>query len=193
MQITATVEEPLSFVINLAYWDLSPKKPDHKGWSEYVYTFAGTKRVEELGAVPFDLFPNAENIQTELQKRGQKIRDIPSGGLKWFKGFVNVPVHTYGGSRRRWIEGRVIIDPDEYDKVVTKPYEFTVEPPLPLFPGGGNNDVSKAIDEVDDDQLAQARSVVRGFSLDSKSWHEFEVDNISDIEWNDQVRKQPRS
>lgn len=36
----------------------------------------------------------------------------------------------------------------------------------------------------------QCRSVVRGFSLATKSWHEFEADGISEVEWNDKVRIQ---
>lgn len=186
MQITGTLEELNSFVINLNFWDLSLKLPIPKPWSELVFHFPGTRRVEELDAIPFDLFPNAESTLEELQQRGRKIREIELGGLKWFKGFVNVPLQGYVGTRRRWIEGRVIIDPAEYDKMNADPYTFGVQPPLPLpavehmIPLAGDED-------VDEDKLAESRSVVRGFSLASKSWHEFEVDGISDIQWNDQV------
>lgn len=118
MQITSTVEEHSSFAIHLSYWDLSLKFPLIKIWSEYVYTFAGTKPIDQLEAVPFDIFPDAEKAVEDLKARGRKIRDIPKGGLKWFKGFVKVPAQGFGGTRRRWIEGRVIIDPEEYDKMV---------------------------------------------------------------------------
>jgi len=36
---------------------------------------------------------------------------------------------------------------------------------------------------TDDDQFLLLTSIVRGFSLDSKNWGEFFVDNVKDIEW----------
>lgn len=194
MQVTGTIDEGGSFVVNMSYWDLSLKVPVNKVWSELVFAFAGPKSVQELGAVPYDLYPNAEGIEKELKQRGRKIRDIPRGGLKWFKGFVNVPVPGYGTTRRKWIEGRIIVDPEEYDKMNPQPYNFDIQPPvMPEVPLPGAVGSADTEDEVKEDHLAQSRSIVRGFSLATKSWHEFEVDDISDIEWNDQVNTSPKA
>lgn len=183
MQIAGSLEEINSFTLNLSYWDLSYKTPSHRAWSEIVFPFSGTKQVQELDAIPYDLFPNAEMVCEELRQRGRKIRDIPQGGLKWFEGFVTFPVQGFILTRKRWIEGRVIIDPREYDKMTADPFMLGLHPP-PIPEAVNLVDVE---DGVTKDQLAHSRSVVRGFSLATKSWHEFEADGITDIAWNDHV------
>lgn len=191
MEITNTLDELDSFGINLTYWDLAAKKPTKKDWNEFVFKFPGTKAVTELGAIPYNLFPNADAVCKELQQRGCKVRDIAQGSLKLFKGFVTVQVRgEFGtGSRKKWIEGRIIVDDEEYSKMNAEPYTFATQPvPLPdPFLALGLNETKANEEDVDEGMLAQSRSIVRGFSLATKSWHEFEVDDVSDIQWNDQV------
>lgn len=193
MQVTGTLDELNSFGVNLTYWDLATKKPTKKDWSEFAFPFQGTKAVTELGAIPYDLFPNADAVCEELKDRGRKVRAIQQGSLKLFKGFVTVHVRgEFGtGSRKKWIEGRIIVDDEEWGKNNSEPYSFSAQPvplPDPFAPLGLGETTAKE-DEVSEDMLAQSRSIVRGFSLATKSWHEFEVDDVSDIQWNDQVRK----
>lgn len=192
MLITTISDDLYNFIVNLNYWDVGYKTPLIQPSNEYVFPFSGTKKITELGAIPYELYPDAESAFKELVRRGQKIRDMPRGGLKWFKGFVTTPTQTFGVSNKKWVEGRVIIDAEEYDKRNASVDAFAGLPapnPIPLPDPPGLNPLKplEKEDGVKDDELAQSRSVVRGFSLTTKSWHEFEVDNLSDVEWNDQV------
>lgn len=184
MKIGRTMEERTSFALHLTFWDLSEKTPLAKPWSVYESRFSGTKAIAELEAIPSELLPNLEQTLETLRLRGQKIRDIPQGALKWFEGFVTAPVPDSGDTRKKWITGRVIIDPQEYDKMMGD-RAMSVCGSLDLLPEATKFKDGSA--ELSSAQLSQSSSMVRGFSLATKSWHKFEVDCISEIEWNDSV------
>lgn len=188
MEISRTTEEQSAFTIHLIFWDLSQKTALIKSWSEWVFHFTGTRAIAELEAIPFELFPNAEDTMEVLRLRGQKIRDIPEGALKWFEGFVTVPIPGSFDTRKKWITGRVVIDPQEYDKMVA---DTSIPMCDPLTPLPGATKLKDGVEEVSPEQLSQSSSMVRGFSIATKSWHKFEVDCISEIEWNDSVSAHP--
>lgn len=193
MEITKTKEELGYLLVELIYWDLSLKKVTSKHWSATIGRFPSTKPIRELDAVPLELFPDADQAIEKLRKRGQKIRFTPRGALKWFKGFVLVPDFTgrAGTTQRKWIEGRIIIDPEEYDKA-TNPNGLGQ--PIPVLDDewadfGAPHRTIDSNEDVLDEHLIRSRSVFKGFSLTTKSWHEFEADFVSEVDWNDQVRK----
>lgn len=189
MKVVRTANDLETFSVILSYWDLSMAVPIELEWSALVFRFTGSKPIEELEAVPYDLVSDADVIFDELRRRGQKIRDIPHGSLKWFEGFVTVPIPYSSDTRKKWIDGRVIIDPKEYDKTVVAvdPNMFGIQPPVPMPRRPGSSVAPETKVEATTEQLAHSSSVVRGFSFTTKSWHKFEVDGISDVEWNDNV------
>lgn len=207
MTVVRTQDDVVTFSVTLKYWDLSLNRPVEQEWIESIFYFTGSRRIDELEAIPYDLLPNAENVFTELVKRGQKARDIPHGSLQWFEGFVNVPIPYSNDTRRKWIAGRVIVDPKEYDKTVVAadPNMFGIQPPAPMPRRQGAAIPTDEKVEVTTEQLAQSSAVVRGFSFATKSCmqcdpmlgnppltyvssgHKFNVDGVEAVEWNDHV------
>ena len=192
MKIQSASDEVTRFNIVLEYWDLSLKTPMVRFWSEFVFHFSGNKPVNDLSAIPFEYFPGAEAMRDSLERRGRKITAIPRGSLQYFKGYVAVPVPGFAYTQNKHIEGRIVVDPEEFDKVNTDPYALGAQP-VPVIPpdpltldglGVAAPAKTQDVEELTSEQFTMAGSTIRGFSLSTKSWHEFEADSLMDVQWN---------
>ncbi|GAB7365488.1 hypothetical protein MBLNU230_g6561t1 [Neophaeotheca triangularis] len=161
-----------------------------------VNRFAGTLAITDLPAIPYDLHPEAGSLTKALVERGRRALSIQDGSCWIYSGFAKM-----GCAGATWVDGRIIVDQAEFSKIHSDPSGLyrASSPHLPegSFPDDAalslrdpcapNEEADETPEPENEWQLARCRSVVRGFSLSTKIWASFEVDNISDMVWNDQA------
>lgn len=163
-----------------------------------IKAFSGVTPIDSLDAIPCDLHPKAESLTKTLIERGRRAVSMKDGSCWMYKG----PAEARG-SGPIWVDGRIIIDEAEYSKTnfnYADPWSAPPPPPPP-FPEkltGVDPDCAISLPPPPivepqlpkprtDIQLAQCSSVLRGFSLETKTWASFDVDKISEMVWNDQA------
>lgn len=132
-------------------------------------------------------------VYARLEQRGEKLQALPRGTLMYYSGIVHVPAVDFGSGHDQHMESRIIIDPEEHNKVngdivITDPmYPMPRPDANPFVPSLVPNAApilqEKEDQELSSEQLAMASSTIRGFMLSTKTWNEVEVDGLSDVQW----------
>ncbi|KAM6497590.1 P-loop containing nucleoside triphosphate hydrolase protein [Amanita muscaria] len=162
-----------------------------------VHSFSGTIPITELAAYPVVFHPNEAKLREQLIQRGKK----------WL-GLIGVHYMQYDGPAvagtgspglvSRYVKGRVMIDrvsfchhnPDY--PTCTFGCKFTSFKQYQL--GSIHSGDAESGDtrlrgqpRLSDEELLLTPPTAYGFSLSDKSWCEFNVDMVKDIQWNDEA------
>ncbi|KAG7443460.1 P-loop containing nucleoside triphosphate hydrolase protein [Guyanagaster necrorhizus] len=169
--------------------------------------FKGTVKIDSLDAYPVRFHPDSAKLKETVMQRGKKWSDLRGIHHKQFNGIAALKC---GSNRllRHNVKGRIMVDRASFrrfnanykyptpvpksDKPQVNEYGNTIdEEPVPHQYANGvlvdshlrdeesTNDV-----ELTDEELLVTPTVVFGFSLSDKLWLEFDVEKISDVEWN---------
>ncbi|KAK1639317.1 P-loop containing nucleoside triphosphate hydrolase protein [Colletotrichum phormii] len=144
--------------------------------------FKGTASIASLPVSPLKCNPEAETIRNILIRRGRRFAEL--------SGF-----HHKKCNGQEWYIGRK--DALQPRKVFNRAYHFDAETfndnnpanTVCLEPLSADQDDVAAFERsyqlARDSEFLLCASTVRGYSLKSKTWARFTVDNVGEIEWND--------
>ncbi|KAF2760114.1 ATPase [Pseudovirgaria hyperparasitica] len=176
---------------------------DTFGWTEstaIIPGFNGTRKINDLKVYPIKFHEDKDKLEKTLIERGKKFESLRGYQFKQYSGMAvtwnrdEVELHMQTA-------GRVVIDVKSFDK--WSPFAARDIQRM------GNIDELKfteackegLLDEMAEEKRASATVAtkltpyhqmvcfprVRGYSLKTKSWLDFYVENVSDIEWNDKA------
>ncbi|KAK1452990.1 ATPase [Colletotrichum cuscutae] len=143
--------------------------------------FKDAVSIASLPVSPLKYNPEAEGIKEILVRRGRRFAELSSFHHKKCNG-----QEWHIGRKDAWLPrkstGRIIIDPETFDD--NNPAKAVFLRPL----SSDQNDVTsfaRSFKLVRDSEFLLCGSTVRGYSLKSKAWAKFTVDDVGEIEWND--------
>ncbi|KAL7626543.1 hypothetical protein AAE478_003315 [Parahypoxylon ruwenzoriense] len=161
-----------------------------------IYSFLGTKQVQDLDAFPASRHPRLEEVEGALRKRGEMFRDIHLKPYYYgaYKGTV------IDGKHRRNVDGRIVVDPSSHatftdGSVDLIPFDSnSLKPEVDVsdqtheafarFPVPGVR-APRGPMEVTDDLLHLCSAYVRGYCFKIKKWVTFHIDHVREIQWHD--------
>lgn len=185
------------------------------GWAtEFVQLkeFKGLKKINELDIFPLDFHPAKEQIKLTLTERGKRFAALAGYHYRHYNG--PAILRTQDGNILVQNSGRIVIDTDSYCKqpdqckVVVSPLTSTGNGRRASIDHGtwdedGNYQQPLNSDEntelsirktagaqagdLTDFQHMLCTPLLRGYSITSKQWLAFYIDNVTPINWNAQA------
>ncbi|RYC56105.1 hypothetical protein CHU98_g10104 [Xylaria longipes] len=161
--------------------------------------FQGLQKISELAVFPLEAHEAREMIQTQLVERGKMFASMCGRHMKTFEGRVKI---NPGGGRRRksqtddtiYLSERIIVDANAYKRF------YDDVPPLEPIDGSLKGATSRLREAhlryaskssqqltLDETQMMLTVPKVKEFALDSKSWHKFNINDISSFAWNQEA------
>ncbi|EEU36554.1 uncharacterized protein NECHADRAFT_81263 [Fusarium vanettenii 77-13-4] len=145
-------------------------------WEQRIMTipeFTGNKPIHELGCWRLWLRKDKELITERLTARGRKVLELQGFAHCTYNGIV--VRKTDSTTLRRNVNGRIVIDPQGYDKYCLNQGQREINDPekdwmLPTF-----------------EELIFMSETISGFSLKDKLWFQFFVEDIQPIDWHDEA------
>ncbi|KAI5793304.1 P-loop containing nucleoside triphosphate hydrolase protein, partial [Geopyxis carbonaria] len=171
--------------------------------------FYGTRRIDSLGVFPLAYHGEEEHIRDKLINRGRKFGSLKGMHYKFYKGQAFLKKKRE--IMRLNIHGRVMIDPVTFRRINPNYRMSPVKEGSPAYTpssilgdddseddddpdgdrcfGGREEDDYDDINihslkEMTDEELLLCSPTVLGFSFSDKTWAEFAVSHISEIEFN---------
>ncbi|KAJ4221582.1 hypothetical protein NW759_006827 [Fusarium solani] len=170
-------------------------------WSKVnliIPEFTGNKPIRELGCYPFKFHKDQDSITERLTARGRKVLDLQGLTYRTYNGIAIYPADH--GPLRQNVNGRILIDAWGYYKYHLnmgqreKNYpakEWTRDRPEDNNPNDQQQRLSaedQVINENDmlqkPDELVFMNEMISGFSLKTKLWLQFFVEDIQPMTWN---------
>ncbi|KAI0325259.1 P-loop containing nucleoside triphosphate hydrolase protein [Cubamyces sp. BRFM 1775] len=168
----------------------------------HVPAFKGTIKIDTLDVYPLEHHPNAVGLKAALYERGKKwlslqgVNHMQYEGLASYKGSV-------GSAIKLKVKSRIIIDRANFRKL-NPHYEMpaaTRAQPAHMPTGDPTYSTQTEVipmlqvrsraprteEQVSEEDLLIAPSVVYGFSLTDKMWLEFNIEKVQPIVWNDEA------
>ncbi|KAI5920298.1 P-loop containing nucleoside triphosphate hydrolase protein [Camillea tinctor] len=155
--------------------------------------FSGTMRCEALNVMPLDCRADGPQLRERLLARGQRFRDLAGRHFMHYHG-VGFRIHMYPAERFS-VNGRVVIDCATYRRFQTEDLfeledlDRTEEAKRQRTMRRWNEGVDKSddviFDELLDEDLIVATSMVRGFAFTHRKFMEFSIDELSPIVWDE--------
>ncbi|KAK7018183.1 p-loop containing nucleoside triphosphate hydrolase protein [Favolaschia claudopus] len=209
---TSLAENP-HWVLTCEYVEALTPSPSGNGLEVIFATekveipyFSGVKQIAQLAAYPGHFHPDSEQLQNRLIERGRRWMALRERHHKEYTGIaVRWREMTIVPERERvQVSGRIMIDRVTF--IAANPnYEMPsasirrdskrdfieevlgIRPPAGLLPRGGHfpsSAVKVKGKSLSDSELLITTPLVYGFSFTDKRWWEFNVDQITDIQWN---------
>ncbi|KAJ7879172.1 P-loop containing nucleoside triphosphate hydrolase protein [Mycena leptocephala] len=156
--------------------DAPPGKGQQFGLATHrirIGNFDGVKKITELPAYPIKYHAQEVEIKRKLTHRGQEWAKLCGVHHKQYNGLA------YRNAQRVWVNGRIMVDRGTFAEGLL---------------GGLLDIVSRDAHDADPlpvdgknlkDDIMLATPIVNGFSLVDKRWFKFNVECVTDIEWND--------
>lgn len=185
------------------------------GWAtEFVQLkeFKGLKKINELDCFPLEFHPSQEQIKLTLTERGKRFAALAGYHYRAYDG--PAILRTPDGNILVQNTGRIVIDTDSYckqpdqckvvvgpltttgngrrasidfgkwddDGVYHQPLNSTENTELSIRKKGGAQ-----AGDLTDYQHMLCTPLLRGYSIASKQWLAFYIDNVKEIQWNTQA------
>ncbi|KAI0415498.1 P-loop containing nucleoside triphosphate hydrolase protein [Xylaria grammica] len=189
------------------------------GYSEesiYIGKFDGIERITNLNVFPLQSHEDCPNFIVRMKRRGERFVALSGHHYKSYKGIIQEKRKWDGfegfgssgsGYVRRTVNHRVVIDAKLYREYNPSPVAY-ISPLRERNKSRAENEVLEgpdwSIDTAHDhkpesnhtqkgplsnEELLMCTNVLRGFSLKTKSWAEFQIDSVTDIIWEDMAFK----
>ncbi|THH06995.1 hypothetical protein EW146_g9450 [Bondarzewia mesenterica] len=187
------------WTLRCEYVDATEESASQFGLASITLTipeFDGVAKIVELSSFPFYLHPNVDNIRMKIVERGRKWVSFNGVHHMQYNG-----VAYKNGSDKIRVNGRIMIDRGtfanfnpNYERQSASRSLYSDDLLSFLWdnsddPMKGDRDVVSAADRLKDDDLLLTSPIVYGFGLVHKQWLEFNVENVSPIQWNDEAFK----
>ena len=161
-----------------------------------VPQYTGNMRCADLNIMPFEFHPSYEQLRKQLLARGRRFKELAGQHFMYYDG---VAVKTSMEDNKRYdrfhIDARVVIDcknyfrfePDynyeleELDRTEVAKRQRTIK----KWNEGADQAGETAYDELQENELIIANSVVRGFVFTHNRFLEMFVDNLKPIQWDE--------
>lgn len=108
------------YVLDLAYLDCDGYKFGWRQKAVRVRKFESIKKITELDVVPKVYSPDVEQVVARLIERGKVASELCKGGYKAYRGLLSTVTTTsdkmYWMKEEVFVEGRIVIDADEFGK-----------------------------------------------------------------------------
>ncbi|KAF2469434.1 P-loop containing nucleoside triphosphate hydrolase protein [Lindgomyces ingoldianus] len=214
MKLQKTEYESNSFVLYAKYVDWSGFSFGYASHTFNLHHFDGTKSITDLDAYPIQFNSEAAAIESRLSARGKRFEELQGLHYKLYKGFAELIPAVFGKrivpARERTVDGRIIIHAEMYNRFnpseacplepldstsfapnlpveieqphVTNPYMPPPPPPPPHYPPGMYR--PKRLSE---EYYPLCTPILKGYSLKTKNWAKFQVDNVHEIVWDDRA------
>ncbi|KAJ6576099.1 P-loop containing nucleoside triphosphate hydrolase protein [Mycena vulgaris] len=163
-----------------------------------IENFDGTRKITDLTAYPLKHHPAAERIRQKIIARGRKWSSLHGAHHKQYNGLASR--RSERGRLVVRVDGRIMIDRGTFAR--SEPGYSRSTPRKGLLgllwdemeddePRRKKTNLSSvAVEDLKEDDLLMATPIVYGFSLTAKRWFEFNVECVTDIEWNDDAFNQ---
>ncbi|KAJ6576110.1 P-loop containing nucleoside triphosphate hydrolase protein [Mycena vulgaris] len=163
-----------------------------------IENFDGTRKITDLTAYPLKHHPAAERIRQKIIARGRKWSSWHGAHHKQYNGLASR--RSERGRLIVRVDGRIMIDRGTFAR--SEPGYSRSTPRKGLLgllwdemeddePRRKKSNLSSvAVEDLKEDDLLMATPIVYGFSLTAKRWFEFNVESVTDIEWNDDAFNQ---
>ncbi|KAH0593305.1 hypothetical protein MHUMG1_09027 [Metarhizium humberi] len=173
------------------------------GWSSlklHIPAFLGFANFSSLPSYPIEYCSNPEAIKETLRERGRRFESLAGFCYRQYEGVaVYHPEQNTDKTCRETVQGRIVVDCVNWQK--NNPDHILWLDNLSPSDDNNNDDAdsddgspngnghaspnadSQAQAPLTQDQLVYTSPVVRGYSLSSKHWMEFFVDNITDVQF----------
>ncbi|KAJ7463469.1 P-loop containing nucleoside triphosphate hydrolase protein [Mycena galericulata] len=160
-----------------------------------IVIFDGIQKITKLAAYPFKYHPNAADISQKLIHRGQEWVNLRGVHHKQYSGLA----YRYYQRVRisAGISGRIMIDRGTFASVEPDysrptPHNGLFSELLDAMEKDKRSELKRShhlsvdVDDPRDEDLLLATPIVYGFSFTEKRWFEFNVECVSDIQWNEE-------
>ncbi|KAJ6576008.1 P-loop containing nucleoside triphosphate hydrolase protein [Mycena vulgaris] len=163
-----------------------------------IENFDGTRKITDLTTYPIKHHPAADRIRQKIIHRGRKWCSLHGAHHKQYNGLAWR--ESQRGRLVVRIDGRIMIDRDTFAR--SEPGYSRPTPRKGLLgllwdtmeddePRRKKSNLSSVnVEDLKEDDLLMATPIVYGFSLTAKKWFEFNVECVTDIEWNDDAFNQ---
>ncbi|KAH9934528.1 P-loop containing nucleoside triphosphate hydrolase protein [Epithele typhae] len=183
----------------------------------FVPFFKGTVKVNSLDVYPIGYHANAGALETALVARGRKWLALRGVHHMHYVGPATYTLSTGMGKKsiKYNVKSRVMIDkanfrrlnpsyempavkmeatpnnpppgnvPGSWGRYSPPPVQYNPNACVPTFQARAKMPREK--DELTDDELMLAPSIVYGFSLADKAWLEFNIERVQPVTWNDEA------
>ncbi|KAI0532203.1 P-loop containing nucleoside triphosphate hydrolase protein [Xylaria digitata] len=195
-KVTNPFRSYVGLEIEVVDWDRNVQ--GLRGIRCYINAFEGLKKITELTAFPLKVHERQEKIQTELLERGKIFFSIRGRHMKFFQGRVKREKDQEWRKSKVdntiYLSERIMVDAKAYHRF------HKSAPSLSPFDGlqkSATNRLreahlcyqSKDVKQLSLDEIRAMLTVpkVKGFALDSKSWHKFNIADISSFIWNQEA------
>lgn len=171
------------------------------GWSSLnlrIPAFLGFANFSSLPCYPIEYCSNPEAIKETLRERGRRFESLAGFCYRQYEGVAFYhPEQDTDKTCRETVQGRVVVDCANWEKN-NPDHTLWLDN---LSPSEDNNDSdsddgssncnsyessiadSQAQAPLTQDQLIYTSPIVRGYSLSTKRWMEFFLDNITDVQF----------
>ncbi|KAJ6576122.1 hypothetical protein DFH09DRAFT_1453903 [Mycena vulgaris] len=152
-----------------------------------IENFDGNRKIIDLTAYSLKHHPAAERIRQKIIARGRKWSSLHGAHHKQYNGLASR--ESERGRLVVRVNGRIMIDREPgYSRPTPRKGLLgllwdAMEDDEPRRKK--SNLSSVAVEDLKEDDLLMATPIVYGFSLTAKRWFEFNVECVTDIEWND--------
>ena len=162
-----------------------------------IYEFNGIEKIPNLNAYPMAFCEKKDLVKMALIERGQKFESLAGHQYKAYSGAA-ITWDNEGREVQIQISGRIVVDNDSFNRYSPYPVRgvnrFNSKDMDRLAAArksagqtgiaAKNESDKKPVVKLTSYHQLLCRSRVRGYSIKTKKWLDFFVDNITDITWN---------
>ncbi|KAJ7856346.1 P-loop containing nucleoside triphosphate hydrolase protein [Mycena leptocephala] len=162
-----------------------------------IEKFDGIRKIRELPAYPIKYHSAVTAIQEKLTHRGRMWANLHGRHHKQYNGLASRK-NELGELERVRVDGRIMLDREtlarvepDYLRPIARIGGLKMGQIYLLFKEGnhfqskGSQPFSDCATGLNVDELLLATPIVYGFSLDLKRWLEFDIECVTDVQWND--------
>ncbi|KAG8158829.1 hypothetical protein KVR01_011272 [Diaporthe batatas] len=197
-KIETIAGEILLLKVAILDWDGEKRGWRKKKWQMPPYE--GIRRLSDFSVFPLNTHSESKQIRIHLTERGKMFHSLCGCHMRIFQGRAKVSARQrlfdYGSDDTIYLSERVILDAKAYHqfhspKPSLAPLNAKDDNVLTALsnPQGQNLSIvekrdSPTIPPLDESDLILAVPKVKGFALENKSWHKFNIDGLRPISWN---------
>ncbi|KAI0911695.1 P-loop containing nucleoside triphosphate hydrolase protein [Ustulina deusta] len=193
--------EYVNLEINVVDWD-----GDIQGFRQVQWTidaFEGLRQISEDTVFPLEAHREKKRIQTQLVERGKLFAGVCGRHMKTFKGRVK-RAHD---SDRRWrrtsevdntiyLSETIIVDAKAYHRFHKStsslvPLDGSQRSAIHMLQEAHDRYASKRTQKLsfslNETKMMLTVTKVKGFALNSKTWHKFNISGINSFNWNQEA------
>ncbi|KAL4722889.1 hypothetical protein ACLX1H_010129 [Fusarium chlamydosporum] len=161
------------------------------GWADVnmqISDFPGTTPFSNLSVYPFEYHPKPEAAKEFLLQRGRKFESLAGYHYKAYSGSAMWrPTSTT--TRMEKVNSRIVIDGANWEtnhpeNLIYMNYLWSEDEVVENAEDGEGASSRPALTE---EQLMMTGPVIRGYALKNKRWMEFDIDNVTDVKFNDKA------